>query len=118
MIDDLDAAVSPAAFAFPAIDVVVGNQMPVLCILGKEVGEALHGEGILRVILTPFLVCRIQIAGRRFAVFMESEVSFGCQEFQDVIGVLYDGIDVVLRPLTDGKAVIIGNEPLKAFQAP
>ena len=96
MIDDLDATVSPAAFALPAIDVVVRDQVIDFSILGKEIGEALHGKRIVCIVITPFLISRIQIAGRSPTVFMESEVSLGCQKFQNVVRILHNSIDVVL----------------------
>ena len=47
MIDDLDAAISPAAFPLPSIDVVIRDQVIRFRILGKEIGEALHGKRIV-----------------------------------------------------------------------
>ena len=112
MVDDLDATVSPAALAFPAIDVVIRNQVVDFSVLGKEVGKALHGKSIICIVITPFPVCRIQVAGRRLAVFVKGELPLRSQELQDVVGVLYDSGDVLLCPLADGEAIVIGNEAL------
>ena len=96
MIDDLDAAISPAAFPLPSIDVVIRDQVIRFRILGKEIGEALHGKRIVCIVITPFLISCIQIAGRSLTVFMESEVPLGCQKFQNVVRFLHNSINVVL----------------------
>ena len=62
----------------------------------KEVSKAFHRQGILRIVITPFLIGCIQIAGRGLAVLMEGEVPLGCQELENVVRVLHNSINVVL----------------------
>ena len=49
---------------------------------------------------------------------MEREISFGGQELRNVIGVLYNGGNILLRPFADSETIVIGNKPLQAFQTP
>ena len=47
-------------------------------------------RAVFSAFMEPNLVCRIQVAGRDLAVFVKRKIPFGCQELQDVVGVLHN----------------------------
>jgi len=115
---DINAHVSPTPFSTADVQVIDRLQMVAFSILAKLVCEALWGQWVFCVVLTPPLIRCIQIFGAGFIIGLECHITLRIEKVQNVIGIPNSGRDIVPGSLADGEVVVIGDQPPQSFQHP
>ena len=115
---NINAHIPPAPFSAADVQVIDRLQMVAFSILAKLVCEALWGQRVFCVVLTPPLISCIQIFGAGFIIGLECHITLRIEKVQNVIGIPNSGRDIVLGSLADGKVIAIGDQPPQPLQHP
>ena len=108
---NINAHISPAPFSAADVQITDRLQMVAFCVLAELVCEALWGQWVFCVVLTPPLIGCVQIFGAGFIIGLECHITLRIEKVQNVIGIPNSGRDIVLGSLADGKVVVIGDQP-------
>ena len=111
-LEQFDSPESPNPFAVSDIDIVASLQIVEIGMLLQIGTEGLLGEGIQRIVGTPLLVHHIEILGTGFTVGLEPEIAFRLHKLHNVVSISHGSVDITLCPFTDGKVVVVLNQPV------
>ena len=117
-LEQFDSPESPNPLAAADVDIVGRFQIVEIGMLLQVGTEGLLGESIQCIVGTPLLVHHVEIFGTGFAVGLEPEVALRLHELHDVVSISHGSVDITLCPFTDGKVVVVLNQPVQPFQCP
>ena len=84
---NINAHISPAPFSAADVQIADRLQMIALCVLAELVGEALWGQWVFCVVLTPPLIGCIQIFGAGFIIGLERHITLRIEKVQNVVSI-------------------------------
>ena len=110
--EQFDSPESPNPLAAADVDIICRFQIVQIGMLLQVGTEGLLGEGIQRIVGTPLLVHHIEILGTGFTVGLKPEVALRLHKLNDVVPISHGSVDIILCPFTDGKVVVVLNQPV------
>ena len=87
-------------------------------VLEQICGEGSCGNRVLQIILAPAFVGSIEMNGSGCSAFLQTDVSGGFHELNDVVAVLHSLLQIVSGAFRFCELVVIGDEPVQSLQHP
>ena len=87
-------------------------------VLEQICGEGSCSNRVLQIVLAPAFVGSVEMNGSGCSAFLQTDISGGFHELNDVVAVLHSLLQIVSGAFRFCELVVIGDEPVQSLQHP